>query len=163
VLNLGVNALQKSGQLQAVKITEQEKNLQGLSADLENFRGQLTRANNELRETSGKLQLSERDAAQLTSERDQLKESIAKWSTAVQLRDERIAEANDRILEIGERLKDGAEKFNRLATRYNDTVRQMDELTVKYNGEQSEGSTATSVASLSNAWILRVAQDDNLL
>jgi chromosome segregation ATPase len=132
-LNLDINALQKSSQLQAVKITEQEKNLQGLSADLENFRGQLTRANAELRETSAKLQISERDNAQLTAERDQLKESIANWAAAVHVRDERIAEANHRIHEIGERLRDGAEKFNKLATRYNDTVKQLDELTVKYN------------------------------
>ena len=132
-LNLDVNALQKSGQIQSAKITEQEKNLQGLSADLENFRGQLTRATTESRETSAKLQTCERDNAQLTSERDQLKASIANWADAVHIRDERIGEANQRLHEIGERLRDGADRFNQLAKRYNDTVKQLDELTVKYN------------------------------
>ena len=132
-LNLDVNALEKSGRFQAAKITEQEKNLQGLSADLENFRTQLTRANAELRDTSAKLQTSEHDSAQLTAERDQLKASLVQWTGAVHLRDRRIAEANDRIREVGARLKDGVERFNQLATRYNEIVKQMDDLTVKYN------------------------------
>jgi len=132
-LNLDINTLEKSGQVQAARISEQEKNLQGLSADLENFRGQLTRAHAELRDTSGKLQTSEHEAAQLGVERDQLKESIVNWTAAVQVRDERIGEANDRIREIGERLEQGAGRFNALAHRYNDTVRQLDELTTKYN------------------------------
>lgn len=132
-LNLDLNALQQFGEAQAAEISEQSKNIAGLSADLENFRGRLTRAHAELRDTSAKLQSSERETATLAAERDQLKESILNWTAAVQVRDERIAEANDRIRELGERLKDGAEKFNGLATRYNDLVRQTDELTVKYN------------------------------
>lgn len=132
-LNLDVNALEKTSQFQAVKIGEQEKNIQGLSADLENFRTQLTRAQAELRDTSDKLSTSERDNAQLAAERDQLKDNIEKWTAAVHLRDQRIAEANDRIHEVGHRLKEGADKFNELATRYNEIVKQMDELTVKYN------------------------------
>lgn len=132
-LNLDVNALEKTSQLQTAKIGEQEKNTQGLSADLENFRTQLTRAQTELRDTSAKLLAGERDNAQLTAERDQLKDNVEKWTAAVHVRDERIAEANDRIHEIGHRLKEGAEKFNQLATRYNEIVKQMDELTVKYN------------------------------
>lgn len=132
-LNLDVNALEKTSQLQAVKIGEQEKNIQGLSADLENFRTQLTRTQTELRDTSAKLLASERDNARLTAERDQLKDNVEKWTAAVHVRDERIAEANDRIHEIGHRLKESADKFNQLATRYNEIVKQMDELTVKYN------------------------------
>jgi chromosome segregation ATPase len=147
-LNLDVNALEKTNQLQAVKISGQQKNIQGLSADLENFRTQLTRAQSELRDTSAKLSTCERDNAQLTTERDQLKDNIEKWTAAVHLRDQRIAEANDRIREVGHRLKEGADKFNQLATRYNEIVKQMDELTAKYNAlvtqlEEARGSSST--------------------
>lgn len=147
-LNLDVNALQRSSQDQVRKISEQGKNIAGLSADLENFRGQLTRAHAELRDASAKLQTSEHETAQLTAERDQLKGSILNWTAAVQVRDERISEANNRIREVGERLKDGAEKYNGLATRYNDLVKQMDELTVKYNAliVQLSGSGTAEIA-----------------
>ncbi|HEY4245322.1 MAG TPA: hypothetical protein VGM64_00635 [Lacunisphaera sp.] len=149
-LNLDVNALEKNRQLQVIKIGEQEMNIQGLSADLENFRTQLTRAQGELRDTSAKLSTGERDHAQLSAERDQLKDNIEKWTAAVRLRDQRIAEANDRIRDAGHRLKESADKFNQLATRYNDIVKQMDELIVKYNAltpqlDEAKGNSSASV------------------
>lgn len=132
-LNLDVNALQKTGQAQSARLAEQDKALAGLASDLDSFRGQITRAHAELRETADKLQATESAVAQLRAERDQLQESVAHWSAAVQARDARIAEANQRIREVGGRLKEAVEKFNDLAARYNERTQQLNELTTRYN------------------------------
>lgn len=104
-LNLDVNALQKTGQTQTARLAEQDKTLAGLASDLDSFRGQITRAHAELRATADKLHASELAAAQLNAEREQLKESVARWTAAVKVRDERIDEANHRIREVGHRLR----------------------------------------------------------
>lgn len=132
-LNLDVNALQKTGQTQAARISEQDKNLAGLAADLEGFRRQIARAHAELRNTAGKLHASESAVAELNAEREQLQASVTRWTEAVQVRDERIAEANDRIREVGGRLQDAVEKFNELAGRYNERMQQLNDLTTRYN------------------------------
>lgn len=132
-LNLDINALQKTGYTQAARIAEQDKTLAGLAADLEGFRKQIGRAHGEVRDLAGKLHDSENAVAQLGAERDQLKENLTRWTAAVQQRDERIAEANDRIREIGGRLKDAVDKFNDLATRYNERTKQLNDLTAQYN------------------------------
>jgi chromosome segregation ATPase len=132
-LNLDVNALQKTGMTQAARLVEQDHALAGLAADLERFRGEIGRAHAELRDTSNRLQVSEQSASKLGAERDQLKTSIARWTAAVEARDQRIAEANERIREVGGRLKDAVEKFNELATRYNERVEQLNQLTSRYN------------------------------
>ncbi len=132
-LNLDVNALQQNGQAQAARLAEQDKTLAGLASDLDSFRNQITRAHAELRETAGKLQASESAVAQLSAERDQLQESVARWSAAVRARDERIDEANHRIREVGGRLQEAVEKFNDLAARYTERTQQLNELTTRYN------------------------------
>lgn len=132
-LNLDINALEKTGLTQTARLAEQDKTLAGLAADLENFRTQITRANAELRETTDKLQLSENAIGRLRAERDQLKDSIASWTEAVKVRDERIDEANHRLREVGGRLRDAVEKFNELAARYNERSQQLNDLTTRYN------------------------------
>lgn len=132
-LNLDVNTLQKTGQAQAARLAEQDKTLADLASDLDSFRGQITRAHAELRETAGKLHTTEAAVAQLSAERDQLQEGITRWTAAVQARDERLAEANHRIREVGGRLKEAVEKFNDLAARYNERTQQLNDLTTRYN------------------------------
>jgi chromosome segregation ATPase len=132
-LNLDINVLQKAGLAQTVRLTEQDRTLAGLTADLENFRTQITRAHAELRATSDKLLISTQSVTLLIAERDQLKDSIASWTAAVQLRDQRLTEANDRIREVGDRLQNAVEKFNELAVRYNERAKQLNELTTQYN------------------------------
>jgi uncharacterized coiled-coil DUF342 family protein len=146
-LNLEINALQKSGQAQASALAEQDKNLKGLAADLDGFREQVVRAHREARVTAEKLHASERLVAELTAERDQLKDSVVTWSAAVKVRDDRISEANERIRDVGRRLEDAVRKFNDLAVRYNDTVRQLNELTTRYNAAVKELNTARGAAS----------------
>lgn len=145
-LNLDVNALQKTGIAQAARIAEQDKTLAGLASDLDSFRTQLTAAHAQLRDTSEKLHTSETAVSQLTAERDQLKEAIATWTAAVQIRDERITEANDRIREVGGRLQEAVEKFNELATRYNDSVQKYNELSARYNTVVQQLNEARGVA-----------------
>jgi chromosome segregation ATPase len=145
-LNLDINALQKTGLAQTARLAEQDRTLAGLTADLEDFRAQITRAHTELRETAGRLRDREQAVAALTAERDQLKDQLASWAAAVQLRDQRIAEANDRIREVGERLRDSVEKFNGLATRYNERTQQLNELTTRYNAVVEQLNQARGTA-----------------
>ena len=150
-LNLDINALQQMGQTQAARLAEQDKNLAGLASDLEGFRTQITRAHAELRATAEKLHASETAVAQLTADRDQLQENIARWTAAVQARDERIGEANHRLREVGGRLREAVEKFNDLATRYNERTQQLNDLTTRYNDVVEQLNQARGAKPAENA------------
>ena len=150
-LNLDINALQQTGQTQAARLAEQDKNLAGLASDLDSFRTQITRAHAELRETSAKLHTSETAVAQLTADRDQLQENVARWTAAVQVRDERIGEANHRLREVGGRLCEAVEKFNDLAARYNERSKQLNELTTRYNDTVEQLNQARGAKSAAEA------------
>jgi len=126
-LNLDVNRLEEIRLDQTAKIADQAGRLRGLAADLDRFRDQLGATTLDLKKTRGRLRESERLAAQLANERDQLKEAVVQWTAAVAARDERLKEANDRIRDLGTRLNDAVVKFNALVATHNDLVRQLNE------------------------------------
>lgn len=131
-LHLTNAALVRSQAEQAGRIDELERQRRGLTADLENFRGQLERTLAELRTSDGKLAAAEQTSAQLAVQVDQLKQSVAAWSAAVTARDERLTEANDRIRDTGARLEDSVHKYNELAQRYNGAIRDYEALGQRY-------------------------------
>lgn len=124
-LNLELNESKKTLQAQELQLAENVKTLEGLSADLAGFKQRYTSARTEATELQSKLQASDRANAQLTNERDQLKESITNWVAAVTVRDERLKEANVRLTELVTKLNDSITKFNSLATNYNSVVDQL--------------------------------------
>jgi chromosome segregation ATPase len=145
-LNLEINGLQRASLVQSGRLAEQERQLRDLASDLEGFRAQLGRAHAQLRETAEKRRTAEAEAARLTVERDGLKESLAAWTEAVRVRDERIAEANARIRETGERLRDAVEKFNELAARHRERTEQFNELAARYNALARQAEEAGGAA-----------------
>jgi chromosome segregation ATPase len=127
-LNLDLIQHEKLRLAQEQKVAEQERNIRGLTADLESFKQQFTRTHAELAETRNQLQEAERLSRHVTSERDQLQSSLTNWSRAVEERDSRIKEANARIGEMGAQLNEAIQKFNQLATNHNDVVARYNDL-----------------------------------
>jgi chromosome segregation ATPase len=125
-LNLDVNSLEQTRLEQTARLSEQDKTLRGLQADLERFREQLGSTTLSQKDAETKLRASERLAAQLSSERDQLKASIAEWTAAVAARDSRLADANTLITDLSAQLNDTVAKYNALVSSHNDLVKQLD-------------------------------------
>lgn len=126
-LNLDLNRLEKFRLTQEQKLIEQERNARGLTDDLARFKEQFTQTRAELAETEKKLRTAEQISSQLTTERDQLRESIITWSKAVAERDAKIKEANVRITELGSQLNESILKFNQLVTNYETVVKELNE------------------------------------
>jgi chromosome segregation ATPase len=131
-LNLELNRSERTRLEQQSKLAEQEKNLRGLTDDLALFKEQLSRTQNDGRESAKRLKVIERENQLLTSARDQLQESVTNWANAVTARDKLIAEANDNIRALNERagtlagqLNASIQKFNELATNYNTVVEEL--------------------------------------
>ena len=150
-VNLEANRLEKTRLEQAAKIEDQEKTIRGNLADLELFRDQLQTAAATLKETEKKLRVTQRVVAQLTQERDQLKESIVRWSEAVAARDEQLKEAASQIQSLADDRNAAVSKFNDLAEKYNSVVgdlnnrtRDFNELVEKYNTLAGGGRKASS-------------------
>jgi chromosome segregation ATPase len=124
-LNLELNEGKKTLQAQERQLAENAKAMDGLRGDLAGFKESYTSARAEASELQKKLQGQERENAQLTGERDQLKESITNWAAAVKARDERLKETNVRLTELANKLNESITKFNSLATNYNSVVDQL--------------------------------------
>ncbi len=127
-LNLEVNRLERERLQQEAKLQELEKKAQGQASDLERFRGQLSQSAEALKDVETRLDRSLRTVQQLTAERDQLRLAVDEWSAAVQLRDARLKEANDRLTDLGQRLAEAARKYNELVAEHNTVVRKLNEL-----------------------------------
>ena len=126
-LNLNVNRLEKARIENEQTISEQQKTLAGLNSDLAMFKDQLTGARTELSETHEKLRKVEAENSRLTRERDELRESLTNWMNAVEVRDERLKEANASIQDLADRLNASIQKYNELATNYNSVVKDLNE------------------------------------
>ena len=130
-VNLEASALEKVRIEQSAKIEQQEKNIKGQAADLDNFREQLALGSAALKETDAKLAKAGREIGQLESEREQLKASVTNWAAAVTLRDERIKEGNERIKQLGEEMNASIRKFNELAEAHGKLVKDWNEQQAK--------------------------------
>ena len=126
-LNLQVNSLESTRIAQAAQLDEKAAALRGLTSDLDRFREQLGTTTLSQKDAETKLRASERLAAQLASERDQLKDSIAQWTAAVAARDERLTEASARIRDLSAKLNDTVAKYNALVASHNDLVKQVND------------------------------------
>jgi len=144
-LNLDVNRLEQTNQSQATRLDEQARDLRGLTADLDRFRGQLGATTLSQKDVEGKLRASESLVARLSGERDQLKASIAEWTAAVAARDERLAEANVRIRDLSAQLNDTVARYNALVATHNDLVKQLNDVRAAAAGaEKTAPSAATA-------------------
>ncbi|HTJ77884.1 MAG TPA: hypothetical protein VL357_02720 [Rariglobus sp.] len=140
-LNLDINALEHTTQSQASLVDKQSEKIRGLTEDLDHFRGQLGTTTLSQKDTEQKLRASEHLAAQLSSERDQLKASIAQWTAAVAARDTNLQEANDRIHELTTQLSETVAKYNTLAAIHNTLVQQINDARDQTNGDSSRTTT----------------------
>jgi chromosome segregation ATPase len=133
-LNLEVGRLDKTRQAQDQKISEEEEAARGVTADLDHFKQQFKEQHNDLENERHKSRDAENEAAKLTAERDQLKESVTNWANAVTRRDALIKEANGRIEDLSTNLNTSIRKYNELVTNYDDVVKQLNETRAKPAG-----------------------------
>jgi uncharacterized coiled-coil DUF342 family protein len=125
--NLDQIAFQKTARELSAKTSEQAKTIDGLKADLEDFRQQVSRTTGSFKEADAKLRKLERDNAALYSERDQLKSSVTAWSEAITARDVKIREANKTIEQIAAERDQVIGKFNQLAEKHNTVVKNLND------------------------------------
>jgi septal ring factor EnvC (AmiA/AmiB activator) len=111
-LNHDVDQLNRTRIKQTAKIAEQDMTLKQTSADLDDSRERLSISESALQETKAKL-------AAMTSERDQLKANLQKWTAAVAARDVAL---------------------QKLSTERNDAIQRFNDLVTKYNALESNGS-----------------------
>jgi chromosome segregation ATPase len=127
-VNLELNGVEEVRLEQQTRLAEQEHQIAGLSDDLATFKTQLTRTQDEAAELHNRLTKAERENLQLTSDCEQLRQSVTNWAAAVALRDERLATANERIRELAGELNVSIQKFNALASNYNAVVDDLNAL-----------------------------------
>jgi chromosome segregation ATPase len=126
-LNLDVNGLEKARQEQAVRLADQEKTLTGYKADLDGFRGQLSRAAAEAAETGAHLAAAQHQLTQVLAERNQLNASVSNWMAAIEERDKQVKLANERLLKLAAERNEAVQRHNDLAEKYSEAVRQLNE------------------------------------
>jgi chromosome segregation ATPase len=124
-LNLEAIRLEALRRSQEQVVADQTRNIQGLTGDLAQFKERLGTAREDHSESIKQISALRGERDELSVDTSQLKESLAAWTEAVVARDERLKEANDRILELGGRLDDSIQKFNGLATNYNAVVARL--------------------------------------
>lgn len=132
-LNAELERLEAVRAEQAQQLAGRDKTINGHVADLASLREHITRLTGELKEIEGRSRGTERELGQVTSEREQLREAVKRWSLAVDARDEQMRAANLQIQELANRLNDTVLKFNELATNYNASVGLLNERTAAYN------------------------------
>ena len=142
-LNLEVNQLIKTHQEESQKISEQAKNIAGLTSDLAILKDQISQTHSNLTEARATSRNSESQIDQLQRERDQLKESVTNWANAVEIRDQRIKESNEQMLVLSQQLNDSIRKYNALVTNYNSVVKQMDDVRKRLESAASQTPTKT--------------------
>lgn len=125
--------LGKSRSEQDALIAEQTGQLERLRADLAGVQERFAGTSGRIEKAEGQLSDATRQVRLLTLERDQLKDSITNWMSAVTQRDERIKEGNTQIRKLADDLTASVNKFNSLATNYNATVQQLNEVVTNRN------------------------------
>ena len=115
------------------QLSDQERRLQGLKADIETFRTQLRETSDRLLEAERKAARDQKQIDQLTAERDQLKESITQWSSAVAARDAELKHVNENLQKSVSERNQAVEEFNKLAEKYNGTMTELNNRTKEFN------------------------------
>ena len=132
-LNLRTNVLEKERIDQGLRIEEQAKQIKGQAADLDTFREHVQRLAADLKSAESNLSASRVEAAQLTAQNDQLKESLESWRKAVEERDEQLARASEQLQQLGTERNEVVQKFNNLAQKHNEVVDDLNARTREFN------------------------------
>ncbi len=132
LVGLGVTQWKQNGQLhrdltasekvraaQEQELADQTRQIAGLGADLEEFRGRFSLAESQLKEAQTQLKESQAALTRTTVERDQLRNAVDKWREAVTQRDAVIQKAKEQIATLVTERNGAVAKFNDLALKYN--------------------------------------------
>ncbi len=165
-LNLDMIGLEKIQQDHGgCKLVQQDQIIKGSAADLDEFRQHLREAQAALKDAESKQTAGNFEHAQLVTERDQLKASVGKWTTAVAARDAALKQAGEQIQTLATERNNAVAQFNELAAKYNaagqeikkagdeigqlakernDAVTKFNELATRYNALVKEATAAST-------------------
>jgi hypothetical protein len=115
---------------QETELADQTKKLGGLNEDLSQLKTSLTDEHRQLLQAETKWQTANATNEFLVLERNQLRESLTNWISAVTLRDDQIKQANGRVTRLSLDLNTSIHKFNALVTNYNAVVEDLNALRV---------------------------------
>jgi chromosome segregation ATPase len=145
-VNLQVQALERTRQQQAARLKEHDQTIAGQAADLDRFRKEVTSAQAAVRQTEERSTASAQAVAQVTTERDQLKTSVAEWARAVTGREEQLQVLGTQLREVAAERNQVVTRFNELGDKLNEVVktlnqrtRQCNELAERYQKIQAQG------------------------
>ncbi len=128
-----VASLENQRRQQDGVVTEQTGQLERLRTELTGVQERFNGASGRIEKAESSLAEARQQVRLASLERDQLKDSVTNWMSAVTQRDERIKEGNTQIRKLAEDLTVSVTKFNQLATNYNVTVLQLNEVVTNRN------------------------------
>ena len=128
-----VASLESKRRQQDGVVTEQTGQLERLRTELTVVQERFNGASGRIEKAESSLAEAQQQVRLASSERDQLKDSVTHWMSAVTQRDERIKEGNTQIRKLADDLTASVTKFNQLATNYIVTVLQLNEVVTNRN------------------------------
>lgn len=142
-MNLEILGLEKVRQEQADRVEKQTRSLQGLQADLDDFRSRLSQAHTAAREAEARLATQSETLSRQSVELEQLRTNMGRWEAAVAERDEIITTANQKMTDLARDRNAAVTQFNELVGRYNSVVEELNVRTRDYNAlvEKSGGTS----------------------
>ena len=138
-VQLEMIALHRERLDQEARLSDQERTLGGQAEDLEQLRGQLSRALDALKVAESNRLTAESDLRQTLAERDQLRSALSNWAAAVSVRDERLQEAAAQLARLAGERDEAVREFNDLAGRFNALVKDWNELQARLAKEPRPG------------------------
>jgi methyl-accepting chemotaxis protein len=132
-LNLETQRLEQLHLDQQAQLEERDRSIRGYRADLDQFRDQLTRTRQRLKETDASLAAARHELAQLARERDQLRIAVTNWADAVAARDARLEEAAGQLEQLAADRNEAVRRHNELAEILNETIGQLNDRTRQFN------------------------------
>lgn len=147
------------------KLTEQDKTLSGLRADLESLQSRLAKAAQERDTAQASLRqaASERDSlsaanakqkALLAAQIDQFQKELDAWQAAVAARDAELKKAGDLIEKIAKERNADIERSNALVKQYNLLAKERDAAVIKFNDLAAKYNALAKQVEAENARIL---------
>lgn len=137
-LNHEVQRIEGMRLKQIEELEQKEQALAGYRADLEVFRKSITDSGESLTSARDQAAKVGRELAQAARDREELKAAVAKWSEAVQLRDEQIKKGNQDLESLVKQRNDAVDQLNALVKKYDQLVLELNARTEKYNALVTE-------------------------
>jgi chromosome segregation ATPase len=131
-LNLQYIDLEKTRNKLTAQTTQLQSNLDGATADLNDFRARIAAGQSAAKKSDDKLAAAATQIQTLTAQQHQLqsaadsfKSTIDKWTATVAARDQTFRQAQSQVQTLAEDRNASIQKFNDLALKYNAAIEEI--------------------------------------